>query len=195
MTTTTSRYGTIALSVLLLVGAVTLYAKIPRLTDSYAPLAVHGTPDGQTRGRNDAISIIGVYSAPVITYVSASGLDDYVAKTHGRWIVVEIEYERLKTVQSHIMYLQADNRKIKAERSPAKYFNQPGLPEHMTLVFDVPAPPRSLTLIVRNLPGGKVVDVNTYRGWGIDSQLEIDIPVSSVIARPILHVDDGKLTT
>lgn len=191
---TLNKVAPVALSVLLLLGTVTLYTNVSTLQESYGPITVHGDASEETRGRNNAISVRGAYSASALKYTFKDRSENFTERTQGQWIVLDIVYETLTTVQNHIMYLEADDSRIEAARSRAKLFNQPGIPERMTLVFDVPGPPRSLALVVRSLPGTRNADVGAARGWGIDTQLEIRVLVSTLVHRDIIDLYEGRLT-
>lgn len=190
---TLSKFAPAAFSALLLIGAVALYTNVSTLQESYGPITVHGSSSDATRGRNDAISIRGAYSAPAVRYTFKDRRDDFTQRTQGHWIVLDVVYETLTTVQDHIMYLEADDLRIEATRSRAKLFNQPGIPERMALVFDVPESLRSMSLVVRSLPGVKNADIGSTRGWGIDTQLDIEIPAFTLIHRDVIDLYEGKL--
>ncbi len=187
-----SKIAPAALSALLLAGAITLYTNVSTLQESYGPITVHGSSSDETRGRNDAISVRGAYSASAVRYTFKDRRDNFTQRTQGRWIVLDVVYETLTTVQNHIMYLDDDDLRIEATRSTAKLFNQPGIPERTALVFDLPESPRSMSLVVRSLPGTRNADVGAARGWGIDTQLDIDIPTSTLVHRDVIDLYEGK---
>ncbi|WP_078315138.1 hypothetical protein [Mycobacterium sp. D16Q16] len=187
-----SKTAPAALSALLLAGAITLYTNVSTLQESYSPITVHGSSSDEARGRNDAISVRGAYSASAVRYTFKDRRDNFTQRTQGRWIVLDVVYETLTTVQNHIMYLDADDLRIEATRSRAKLFNQPGIPERTALVFDVPESPQSMSLVVRSLPGVKNADIGATRGWGIDTQLDIGIPISTLVHRDVIDLYEGK---
>ncbi|AYM43816.1 hypothetical protein [Mycobacteroides chelonae] len=189
---TPSKVAPATLSALLLVGAITLYTNVSTLQESYGPITVHGSASDQTRGRNNAISIRGAYSASALKHTFKDRSENFTERTQGQWIVLDVVYETLTTVQDHIMYLESDDLRIEATRSRAKLFNQPGIPERMTLVFDVPESPQSMSLVVRSLPGVKNADIGAARGWGIDTQLDINIPTSTLVHRDVIDLYEGK---
>ncbi|MEU9805370.1 hypothetical protein [Mycobacterium sp. NPDC050853] len=189
-----SKVPTAVLSTLLLVGAIMLYANVSTLQESYGPVAIHGDSSGEVRGRNNGVSIRAAYSASALKYTFKDRSDNFTQRTQGQWIVLDVVYETLTTVQDHVMYLVADDLKIQATRSRARLFNQPGIPERMALVFDVPESPSALSLIVRSLSGVKNADLGATRGWGIDTQLDVRIPVSTLIYRDVLDLYEGKLS-
>lgn len=187
-----SKIAPAALTALLLAGAITLYTNVSTLQESYGPITVHGSSSDETRGRNDAISVRGAYSASAVRYTFKDRRDNFTQRTQGQWIVLDVVYETLTTVQDHIMYLESDDLRIEATRSRAKLFNQPGIPERMALVFDVPESPQSVSLVVRSLPGVKNADIGATRGWGIDTQLDIGIPISTLVHRDVIDLYEGK---
>ncbi|WP_078321486.1 hypothetical protein [Mycobacteroides chelonae] len=169
---------------LLLAGSAYLYMNVPKRTDSYAPLLVHGTAPAPTAGRNLSVTVHRVFSAPEVrvkSSVSDSSIDTY--QTKGRYIAIDLSYETVRTPDRIDLQLEADHRNIDRENFAAtKASGQPGVSVRKTWVFDAPEPPRALNLLAIIFPDN---DFRMMQGW-VDSQLLIVIPPEMIQERPLL---------
>ncbi|ALR13252.1 hypothetical protein MYCSP_19625 [Mycobacteroides saopaulense] len=176
---------------LLLTGSAYLYMNVPKRTDSYAPLLVHGTAPAPTAGRNLSVTVHRVFSAPEVrakSSVSDSSIDTY--QTKGRYIAIDLSYETVRMPDRIDLQLEADHLNIDRENFAAtKAFGQPGVSVRKTWVFDVPAPPKSLNLLAIIFPDN---EFRMMQGW-VDSQLLIAIPPEMIHEQPLITLVNERV--
>ncbi|AMU73165.1 hypothetical protein [Mycobacteroides abscessus] len=176
---------------LLLAGSAYLYTIVPQRTDSYAPAVVHGSAPTRVAGRNLAITVHRVFSAPEVQVkrsVSDTSIDLY--RTKGRYIAIDLSYETVRMPDVIELQLMADHRNISRENfGMDKAFGQPEVGIRGTWVFDVPASTTSLKLLAIIFPDN---DFRIMQGW-YDSELSIAIPPEMVEQRQSLSVVQHKV--
>ncbi len=176
---------------LLLSGSAYLYTIVPQRTDSYAPTVVHGTAPARTSGRNLAITVHRVFSAPEVrAKSSASDTSIDVYQTKGHYIAIDLSYETVRIPDKIDLQLSADHRNIGRENfATDRAFGQPGVSLRGTWVFDVPASTKSLTLLAIIFPDN---DFRMMQGW-YDSQLSIAIPPEMIEQRASISLVNRKV--
>lgn len=183
----------------LMVGAIFMYNHIPTRSQSNAPLVVEGEASTTVKGRNNSVTVHRSFMAPTIVN-NAGRTDDRLTQTGtARWIVLDLTYVTLWRPQDYELSLHVDGQTT-GERGRymnlrnAAPFNQPGIPQHVTAIFEVPAPPHELALIVTSSPGIKLVDIDNET-VGPDSQLDVSIPLRTLVAKDAIELRDFNLPT
>lgn len=187
------RHATTALAcLLLLAGAGFFYSDLPTRAALSAPLDIKGRFNERVAGRNIAVTVKAVYTAPVIFNRMYSSKPPDRLIPDGRWIVVDFQYETVtepSTVQPALMLNDMFLRPALTAGTRAA----PGIPSRVTAAFDSPESPEGDFLLTA-INANEVWSPSALGGTRMDSGLGISIPAAQIVDRPVIDLDNGALT-
>lgn len=178
--------GRYVLAAALLLTAGLMWSWMPTKVQSWAPIEVPGTVGQRVAGRDIAVTVQSVHLAHEVTANGDTGLNRFPSK--GVWLVMMISYEPLREPQSPTFQLRADGRTFSTNISGiGSRTTQPATPAHGPVAFELPAVPRSATLLVAN----RLVDNNYQETIApLDSQIAVTIPMAGQVTQASLNLSE-----
>jgi hypothetical protein len=178
--------GRYVLAAALLLTAGLMWSWLPTKVQSWAPIEVPGTVGQHVAGRDLAVTVQKVYLAHEVTAHGNHGLNRFPSK--GVWLVMMISYEALHEPQKPAFQLRADGRTFSTNISGiGSRISQPAAPSRGPIAFELPAAPRSATLLVAN----RLTD-NNYQEMiaPLDSQIAVRIPLAGQETQASLNLSE-----
>jgi hypothetical protein len=178
--------GRWALAAALLLTAGLMWSWLPTKVQSWAPIEVHGTLGQRVAGRDLAVTVQRAYLAHEVTAHGDHGLNRFPSK--GVWLVMMVSYEPLHEAHSPIFQLLADGRTFTTNVSGiGSRVAQPATPARGPVAFELPAAPRTATLLVANT----LIDNNYQQTVApLDSEIAATIPLAGQVARATLNLNE-----
>jgi hypothetical protein len=174
------------LAVALLATAGWMWSLLPTKVQSWAPIDVHGTVGQRITGRDIVITVHRTYLAKEVTATGDNGLNRFPST--GVWLVMVLSYEPLLRPGSPRFELRADGRSFSTSVSGfGSRAVQPEMPARGPLAFELPAEPRSATLLVTN----RLVDTDFQETIApLDSRIAITMPLTGSVPQASLNLNE-----
>jgi hypothetical protein len=178
--------GRYVLAAALLLTADLMWSWMPTKVQSWAPIEVPGTVGQRVAGRNLAVTVQSAYLAHEVTANGDNDLNRFPSK--GVWLVMMISYEPLHEPHSPNLQLRADGRTFTTNISGiGSRTAQPATPSRGPVAFELPAAPRTATLLVANM----LIDNNYQETVApLDSQIAITIPLAGQVPQASLNLSE-----
>jgi hypothetical protein len=178
--------GRHVLAAALLLTAGLMWSWMPTKLQSWAPIEVPGTVGQRVAGRDIAVTVQRVYLAHEVTAHGPHGLNRF--PSNGVWLVMMISYEPLHEAHSPRIQLRADGRTFSSNVSGiGSSVAQPASPSRGPVAFELPAEPRSATLLMTNTLGD-----NNYQEMiaPLDSRIAVTIPLAGQVTQASLNLSE-----
>jgi hypothetical protein len=178
--------GRYVLAAALLLTAGLMWSWMPTKVQSWAPIEVPGTVGQRVAGRDLAVTVQSTYLTHEVTANGDNGLNHF--PSNGVWLVMMLSYEPLHEPHSPNLQLRADGRTFSTNISGiGSHLAQPATPQRGPVAFELPAVPRSATLLVANM----LVD-NNYQEMvaPLDSQIAVTIPLADNVIQATLNLSE-----
>lgn len=178
--------GRHVLAAALLLTAGLMWSWMPTKLQSWAPIEVPGTVGQRVAGRDIAVTVQRVYLAHEVTGHGPHGLNRFPSK--GVWLVMMISYEPLHELSAPTIQLRADGRTFSSNISGiASRPAQPAIPALGPVAIELPAVPRSATLLMAN----RLADNNFQEMIApLDSQVAVAIPLAGQVIQASLNLSE-----